>query len=321
MVYSVLSSILSVTIIRLFNLIIYSDVTAQETKRRIKILNKLEVLYIKENCKISQIKQLKTKLICIAKLIKNRDISNKINKSNNSCDSFNKFKDENISMFYSKTFKINDSNTIFQKTIFKSNVTSFLIEEYKIMKLNNFKLDSINSNNKNNITGTCCNGLRNYSFSTFLNLKNNKSKEEEEKVNTISSYFYTYYAHNNKVDAFNTNVNFKMIIKLTFVFVVLLGVWIYLIFIITDIYINYNDNLFKVCIMPLVSTIIINMCIVTNVMIFISTSLLFYNVKRVRHFKLSFLKRLVYNMFVPITADDYFESIKIYKNILLRLKD
>lgn len=341
-IVSILSAIASNVIISISNFILYYDVIQRETENKLKAMNKLELIIVKGSelqCKF-KLKQAKLKLkLIFLLLISNTNklkLKNKLNtnaddtqnilktsiisinnKSNSSSSllNFTPMKKLNLlDSFYKKTTSINNT-AIYQETKYKYGKNTSITNNTQnaIFKMdNNIYFECLSTNlNRDETNSTLHNiniGTRNYKYDEC----------EYEDGYTVNCFYLNCIAIKNNKSTNKQTV--RTTIKTALIFVILITIWFYLILLITYIYKHYGNNIFKVCVMPLISSLIINLFIITNILIFVSCLIMYYKGRIFyNNYKGSTLKKVLFNLIVSITASNNHQSLLMYRNIIDKL--
>ena len=162
----------------------------------------------------------------------------------------------------------------------------------------------------------------------IYNAKKEKEIKKYSKIFEIKKRSYNFYIKNTKVDCFQISItNYKSIkdrkqqitSKIKFTLVILL--YFYLLFkialFIQSIHMSYGDNIFKICVMPLISMILFNLLITSNIIILLSTIVLFYKGRyytSIRPEKYGLLKKIIFWVFVRPMAFRHYQALVIYMN-------
>lgn len=322
------------------NSLIYRDVVSEEAETRLKCMNKLEELQFNRSQRVykAKIKIFNFNLIVLSKLvkivkseifIKNRkdrvfSFLYKVNgdKISSSYKSLNytaakSFADESsivalrkpeLSAFTQNRYRFSvnvESADYFLEAGERSSGNSIAYENsFSILSKMEFVKDK--SNKQFRRYGIVKSKLRKFSYCYII--------DDRE----ISCFFYCYYTP--KFNLNNIKTIFLGTCKLILILLIICSIWVCLLFVIAEIYTNYGENIFKICIMPLISTLIVNLFIVSNLLILVSSYLMItkgvfiYSIK-----SFSFLK-LIFNALVPKTASNSHQSILLYKGIIDKIK-
>lgn len=307
-------------------------------------MDKLELIFVKQGIHSYQtkIKTFKAKLLSALEFYKlHRKVINK-NKSNNKPE--NSISNDSIVSKSNDSFELgthkksctsdlyllNYSNSLLYERKDKTKSTIKNIEYRYDMDLNsvNYNLDMneikiqtqsqlnfVKQNEKTSVNFDSLyfinsSGSRNFNFNHLI-VPNTCNRNSDYK---ITCAYYSCLKTNLKV---NIEINKRRIIlKTIIVFTVLVFIWISLIYLVASIYKNYGNNIVSVCIMPLISTLILNLLIISNIMIFVSSLLMFNFGRQVYGNKRKFdLFKIIFNILVPVTASNSHQSINIYRSI------
>jgi len=243
-------------------------------------------------------------------------------------------------IIFLKQKKKNDSNKLIKLTPRPRRDTRFDLDsnEYNIrfnLEFNNLhNLNNLNNLN-NNIDDSSRIGIVEEKPKIFVIVKNDEIiyiANKEKKIKKYSKIFeikkrsYNFYIKNTKVDCFQISIiNYKSIrnrkqqitsnIKFIFIIFLYFYLWFQLFIFIQSIYMSYGDNIFKICVMPLISMIFTKLVIIENIMILLTTLVLFFKGKyytSIRREKYTLLKKIIFNAFVPPMAFEHYEALVMY---------
>jgi hypothetical protein len=93
-------------------------------------------------------------------------------------------------------------------------------------------------------------------------------------------------------------------------------IWLYSSVIILRIYQSYGNNFFKICVMPLISMIFIQMVVVANIMIFLSSVLSFYWGNFFYSMNKFSILKFIFSLLVPLLVQNHHKAILMYRNII-----
>jgi len=103
-------------------------------------------------------------------------------------------------------------------------------------------------------------------------------------------------------------------IRTSIIIFLYLCMWFYLMVFIQSIYKQYGKNIIKICVMPLISMIIIKLLISFNVMIFMTTVILyFWGDYFLNTIKLPFIMMVIFNGLVPPLAFHHYIALKLFR--------
>ena len=105
----------------------------------------------------------------------------------------------------------------------------------------------------------------------------------------------------------------KAFSKFFIILVLYLILWLYIAVFIQCIYQQYGKNIFKICVVPLIFMLFLKMVITVNVMIFISSLILYYKGSDyVNNTKSSFIIKIIFKVLVPPIALNHYSAITSY---------
>jgi hypothetical protein len=105
-------------------------------------------------------------------------------------------------------------------------------------------------------------------------------------------------------------------VKLGLTAVILLYVWYWLAVFIQSIYTQYGTNIVKIVIMPLVSMLFTKFVITFNIMLFLSTILVYFFGARFYANSKSSLEKIIFGALVPIIALNHHKAILMFRQIV-----
>jgi hypothetical protein len=108
----------------------------------------------------------------------------------------------------------------------------------------------------------------------------------------------------------------RNIIKLSIAFCILFVVWFYIAIFVMSIYKQYGNNLFKICIMPLISMIVIKLGVTQNIMIFIATVLLYFFGNKMNAISKVSIFTIIWSILVPLMAQNHHKAILIFRKLM-----
>lgn len=120
--------------------------------------------------------------------------------------------------------------------------------------------------------------------------------------------------------SFTENLNYKLKSnsKIIMVFIVFLFLWLYIAVFVKTIYQQYGNNVFKICVMPLILMLFVKFLLTDNLMIFISASILYFKGKQfVISKKSSYLLKILFKFLVSSPALTHFNAIMNYKQLTM----
>lgn len=170
--------------------------------------------------------------------------------------------------------------------------------------------------------------IENYSF--CVESKNSNAKKQKQfKLITIKNRPYLFQANlekqfssqeisiHNIQGLDNLKILIKSHIKILLVLLIYLYLWIHLMIFIKSIYQQYGDNFFKICIMPLISLLIIKLTIIFNLMMFLSTIILyFWGDYFMKISKPPLFKFIIFKILVPPLAFLHYSALKTFRELI-----
>jgi len=120
------------------------------------------------------------------------------------------------------------------------------------------------------------------------------------------------------VSKFNDIVNLiKSSAKIILIFAIYLNLWFYIAVFVESIYKQYGNNVFKICVMPLISMLFIKLVIVINIMLLIATTILyFYGKTFLNKGKNNLFAIIIFKALVPPMALNHFSAILNYQSFM-----
>jgi len=170
---------------------------------------------------------------------------------------------------------------------------------------------------------------------TFLNfqIENFEISYESKKVNqsrrkykifTVKNRSYNFPTNKkvftcNQISIINPPVLdyidnlIKSQIKTILVIILYLYIWLNLLVFIQSIYKQFGNNIIKICVNPLISMLIIKLTITFNIMMFI-TSFILYNWGDyfIKNSKLNLIPLIIFKAFVPPLAFQHYNALKLF---------
>ena len=215
----------------------------------------------------------------------------------------NKLKDDNkklkklVKIPICGNYKTKDVNETSSKEIFHLSSSHFKIIKFN-MDVNEVfsqkpywhKFSNFNDTEGQNLYETQYIIIKQYSI-LFTREKNFKRKKIKNFSATFSEFSYkTYIKKHTKIimmtslqiiDREFLNQDFKRKrrssrLKTKFFVIILISTYVFLFILITDIYNKYEDNIFKICISPLLTVVFSKFLITQNVMIFVHSFFMYY---------------------------------------------
>jgi hypothetical protein len=136
---------------------------------------------------------------------------------------------------------------------------------------------------------------------TFPIKDNSKYKITCEKLSICKSV---------KESPFSFKIRIKRNSKRIIIFTLYLFLWIYIAIFMKNIYSKYGDNIFKICIFPLISSIIIKFFFTINLTIFISAIVLYHKGKIIiNNKKPELFWKIIFDIFVPNMSLNHYIAI------------
>jgi len=109
----------------------------------------------------------------------------------------------------------------------------------------------------------------------------------------------------------------KSQIKTLIIIFIYLFIWLYLMVFIQSIYKQYGKNIIEICIMPLLSMLIIKLLITINLMLFITTIILyFWGDYFMNTLKLPFITMILFKGLVSPLAFHHYTALKIFRELI-----
>jgi len=234
---------------------------------------------------------------------KNIEFSSYINNKNHSNIGFLSVQKttENNNEIYIKT----DQNLINQNTYAKENyINNYKIKEYKI---NHFSI-RIKAKNKIN--------LFNQKKLIFIFKKRKLIISNKEDMKIAKECNCLSISITERFKSIRNFMSFKQKAKVSIMLITYCILWFLLAIFIQNIYENYKNNVIKVCLTPLIMTLIVKVFIVSNIWMFFTTFLLFYFGKEYTiRVKSSKLIKILFKIFVPRLALNHYLAINTFHNI------
>lgn len=109
----------------------------------------------------------------------------------------------------------------------------------------------------------------------------------------------------------------KTKIKTLFVIFLYLYIWLYLMVFIQSIYKQFGNNIIQICVMPLVSMVVIKLVINFNIMMFITTIILYFRGDYfINTSKLPLIANILFKGLVPPLAFHHYSALRIYEKLI-----
>lgn len=103
--------------------------------------------------------------------------------------------------------------------------------------------------------------------------------------------------------------------KIFIVSAIYLVLWFYIAVFVESIYKQYGNNIFKICVMPLISMLFIKLVIVVNIMLLIATIVLYFKGKAfLNNAKNNVFVTVIFKALVPPLALNHYSAILTYQN-------
>jgi hypothetical protein len=275
----------------------------------------------------------------------NKELINK-NTSNEKNKDFNKYFQKPFKFLIKKNALNNETGInekrpyrIIDKKKSKKKIFDLVPEDYIFENFNEKLEDSINNNqiislfNNDNSQLNLVNKNKKIKIISIEKVndfyyiaKKERKNKKYSKLFLIKERSFNLIIKNTKIICFQISItNYVSIIDkkqltrsyMKTVLVVLLYfiLWFYLAVFIQDIYMQYADNIIKLCVMPLVSMIVIKLCITVNILILIATIILYffgkYYLSR-RPEKYELIPFIVLKAFVPDLAFKHYQALNMY---------
>ena len=291
--YSVLSAILTFVITTPLSLLVYSDILVQEVITRKRAMDNIDNLYSR---KLIPGYRKKMKIfINIFRIIKRMQ-----------CPRNENF---DVSMISTAIIK-NDLDISYMplKNQSFSNLSQLFDYDSKLFQSQNFNF-TYKQNKKKPGNG--------YSYS----INDQKLKKQQDEF--IYSFGFSILAL--EKNEMKNKTPFSDVIRKIIKYIIILGVyvfiWLYLLVIILSIYNSYGTNFFKICVMPLISMLFIQLVIVANALLFISSLLLYYYEEKVSSTNRKTPLIIIFNLLVPPNASSLHQSISMYRKLIDKVKN
>lgn len=162
------------------------------------------------------------------------------------------------------------------------------------------------------------------SFTVVKNYKNNTSK----KIVSIKERFFLFPNKEDIFSCFQLSISpipkldyiagvLRSSIKSLIIFAIFIYIWLNLMIFIQVIYKQYGKNIFKICIMPLISMIVIKLLVTFNIMMFLTTIILYYwGDYFLNTIKLPFLANIIFKVLVPPLAFHHYSALNMYRELI-----
>jgi len=106
-------------------------------------------------------------------------------------------------------------------------------------------------------------------------------------------------------------------IKTIIIFLIYLYIWLYLLVFIQSIYKQFGKNIIKICVMPLISMLFIKLTITFNVMMFLTTFILYlWGDYFIKTSKLPFIQMIIFKGLVPPLAFHHYIALRNFLELL-----
>lgn len=116
-------------------------------------------------------------------------------------------------------------------------------------------------------------------------------------------------------------LKFKSSLKIAIVFALYLFLWFYIAIFVQSIYKQYGNNIFKICVMPLISMLFIKLVFVVNLMFFLTNLVLYYKGNTfVNNSKKTPFSKIIFAALVPPPALNHYVAINYFIKILDMIK-
>lgn len=183
----------------------------------------------------------------------------------------------------------------------ESIINKFSTHFFMITHSHKFMLASIHNKNLNYCDASA---FKKYSF---------KNKVNDDVKEIVSFYFSIMRV---KLESKKTTIKRIIIIK----YFVIMGIYtiisLYLAIFIQSIYAQYADNVFMLCIFPIISLLVIKLTITINIILFMSTVVMYVFGNKIYNNKKINLCRIFYYCIVPIIAANHHNSILSFRQII-----
>lgn len=296
--YSILSTILTLIIIVPLNLLFYSDVLKDEAKKIEFSINKIE--YKLKNTAYGITHKLKMMII------KLRVIFAFVNRIN--CIPL-----EAISLTLSHTMH-SSTNEIFLKDNIK--LQNIKKDTFKIS--DSFNIDSDKDYQKQIIIRFTLNGNKKTNLYKH-NYMHTFAKRKIDFIENVECNSFQFVTKLNQVfikKYDNIIRSFKIYSKILLITGLFIMITIYVAAFIRSIYVNFGDNFFKLCVMPIILILFVRLVITVNVLLLISTLFMYYYGPVVYAQKKSTISKIIYYTFVSPIAVSQHKLILKYRLII-----
>lgn len=209
---------------------------------------------------------------------------------------------------------LNKENPIFsQNSIFDEDEYGIDIgaKNFKIHKQSSFHFFS--SFKKSQEKRTASSSIKNFNKKIFVQQR--KFSFPIFEYEKISCFILNISPIESKEEKPKKDLCIKTYFKLILVFSLFIYMWIYMMVFIQQIYTKYGNNFIKICVMPLISMLFTKLVITVNIMLFISTFLMWNFGKKVYIMKKFSIPKAIFNALVPATAANHHQSILTFRHI------
>jgi hypothetical protein len=321
------------------NMILYEDVISKEAQNREKLMKNLCRQYVlKQHSpyldKLKSVRlKMKTMLIllrqckCFEKVEEEkREISvNSLNKSSVSVVSLD---DTPVSLLGSASKILNENSMEINNLQSSSNIVGFYdpINHYNFTRhsfsfgelkesysRSSFSIQYLGNEDKNK------NFLRNNKVKFQWDL-GERQLLNQDKSRLESKYVSVYKLKYNEKDDIKSSSNFNHLLKAILILSIFVVMWVYMLMFIKNIHEKYGENFVKICVIPLISMIFVQWLIVQNIVLFITTFLMYFFGKKLYHIKRFNIFKFLFDCLVPITASNHHQAILLFRIIVEKMK-
>lgn len=218
---------------------------------------------------------------------------------------------------------------------------NLILQEFNPINESNINFNFKNLNRKENSLNASSN-----SFTNLLIAKNPKNnltiespiqiyyllgKYSEKKYHTVIEIkkrtynFYFKKNENQEISCFKVSItkpksffehtdSGKSWVKIFIILGIYLILWYFISIFVQNIYENYGENIFEICVLPLISMLFIKLLFTVNIKLLICTCVLYFSGDYfIRTKKFGILRKILLHLFVPIMAFKYYDALSFYK--------
>jgi len=200
--------------------------------------------------------------------------------------------------------------------------------KYLTFSSNNLKTEKNNDNNKdisiNNINNKLA--ITNEIAVHFKGKKEEIKKQKRFIVKIAARNFVFHCKDSSKFSSHTISIVeasvfshlmnlIKIYVKILLVGTIYLFIWFYIAIFVESIYKQYGKNVFKICVIPLISMLFIKLVIFVNIRLLIAACILYFKGKEyVNNKKNNLLMTIVFKALVPPLALNHFSAILSYQS-------